>query len=197
MTIIFSAAIILIFISLAVAVGAYNRLVLLRNRYKNSYSQIDIQLKRRYDLIPNLVESTKAYLKHERETLDQVISHRNSASAANQTLAKDPSSESAMQSLLTAEGALSSSLSKLMAVVESYPDLKANQSISTLMEELSSTENRVAFSRQAYNDAVTLFNTARETFPESFIAATFHFNEAKLFEVEHVEERAAAKVAFG
>jgi len=192
-----SFLVILAFVGIAVVVSAYNRLVLLRNRYKNAFSQIDVQLKRRYDLIPNLVESTKAYLNHERQTLEEVIASRNQAVAANQRAAQNPGEPTSMKSLIGAESVLAGSLSKLMAVVESYPDLKANQTIANLTEELTSTENKVAFSRQAYNDAVTSYNTGIEVFPNSMIANSFNFHEAQLFEIEKPEERQVPKVAFG
>ncbi|MFZ5572382.1 MAG: LemA family protein [Thermodesulfobacteriota bacterium] len=174
----------------------YNSLVTLRNRYKNAYSQIDVQLKRRYDLIPNLVETAKGYLKHERETLEAVINARNRASAANQQAAANPGDASAMRGLSGAETALSGALGRFVALAEQYPDLKANQTMAQLMEELSSTENKVAFSRQAYNDAVTEYNTAREKFPNVIIASSFGFQEAALFEISAPQEREAVKVSF-
>ncbi len=179
-----------------VAVGIYNKLVTLRNRYKNAFAQIDVQLKRRYDLIPNLVETAKGYLKHERETLEAVIAARNQAAAAGQAAAANPGDPSAMRSLGSAEGALSGALGRLFAVVEAYPDLKANQNMLSLQEELTSTENKIAFSRQAYNDAVTGYNTQRETFPTVIVAGMFNFQEANLFEIEEPQQREAPKVAF-
>lgn len=178
-------------------VGIYNNLISLRNFYLNAYTQIDIQLKRRYDLIPNLVESAKGYLMHERATLEAVIKARNTALEASRAAAATPGSTSAMTGLGQAEGALSGMLSKLMAVVESYPDLKANKTISDLMEELSSTENKISFARQAFNDAVTSYNTAREQFPNNVISSIFDFKAAALLEaVEKEQERQAPKVSF-
>lgn len=178
------------------AVGAYNGLVTLRNRFKNAFAQIDVQLKRRYDLIPNLVESVKAYMGHERETLEAVIKARNAAVTANQAAAGNPASGQAIAALGAAEGQLNGALGRLFALAESYPDLKANQNMSSLMEELSSTENKVAFSRQAFNDAVTAYNTAREVFPASIIANNFGFAEAQLLEISNPQEREAPKVSF-
>jgi len=185
----------LFFIAVMV-ISAYNKLVSLRNRYKNSYAQIDVQLKRRYDLIPNLVETAKGYLKHERGTLEAVIAARNAASTASVRAAQNPGDASAMKELSGAEAALSGSLGRLFAVAEAYPDLKANQTMNTLMEELTSTENKVSFSRQAYNDSVMTYNTARESFPTNFIAGMFHFDPATLFEIEKPEEKEAPKVSF-
>jgi len=178
------------------AVGIYNRLVTLRNRFKNAFAQIDVQLKRRYDLIPNLVETAKGYMKHERETLEAVINARNQAAAAGQAAAQNPGEPSAMQSLGRAEGQLTGALGRLFALSESYPDLKANQNMLALQEELTSTENKVAFSRQAYNDAVTTYNTQRETFPTVIFAGMFNFQPANLFEIEEPGQREAPKVAF-
>jgi LemA protein len=179
------------------AIAIYNGLVTLRNRYKNAYSQIDVQLKRRYDLIPNLVETAKGYLKHERETLEAVIRARNSALAAAQAAAASPGNPAAMQSLGQAEGALSGVLGRLLAVAEAYPELKANQNMLALQEELSSTENRVAFARQAYNDSVMQYNTRRESFPETIFAGMFGFGAAELLQAtESAEERKAPRVSF-
>jgi len=181
----------------AVALGAIsirNGLVTRRNAFKNAFSQIDVQLKRRHDLIPNLVETSKAYLKHERETLEAVVAARNAASTAVRAAAANPGDPTAMQGLASAEGVLSGSLSRLLAVAEAYPDLKANQTMSQLMEELSSTENRIAFSRQAYNDAVMTYNNARETFPGTLFAGGFA--AAQPFEVEVPSDREAVKVSF-
>ena len=177
-------------------VGLYNRLVELRNRFKNAFAQIDVQLKRRYDLIPNLVETAKGYLKHERETLEAVIKARNIAAAAAQTAAADPSSGSSIKSLISAEIGLGGALSRLMVVAEQYPDLKANQNMMQLTEELTSTENKVAFARQAYNDSVMVYNTTRETFPNVIFAGTFGFQAAELFKIEDPTERNAPKVSF-
>jgi LemA protein len=177
-------------------VGIYNRLVTLRNRFKNAFAQIDVQLKRRYDLIPNLVETAKAYMKHERETLEAVIRARNQAVTAEGRAAANPGDPNAMKGLMGAESALTGAMGRLFALMESYPDLKANQNMAQLSEELTSTENRVAFARQAYNDAVMEYNTAREKFPNVLIAGSMGFPEAPLFEVEVKEERQAPKVAF-
>ncbi|HUR56678.1 MAG TPA: LemA family protein [Opitutaceae bacterium] len=176
--------------------GIYNTLVSLRNRFKNAFAQIDVQLKRRYDLIPNLVETAKGYLKHERETLEAVIKARNLAAAAAQTAAANPSDASAMKSLINAEIGLGGALSRLMVVSEQYPDLKANQNMMQLTEELTSTENKIAFARQAYNDSVMTYNTRRETFPNVLFAGMFGFQSAELFQIEDAAERNAPKVSF-
>ena len=178
------------------AVGAYNQLVRLRNRYKNAFSQIDVQLKRRYDLIPNLVETAKGYLRHERQTLEAVIAARNRASNAAQRAASSPGDVAAMRDLAGAETALGGALGRLFALSEAYPDLKANTTMNQLSEELSSTENKVAFARQAYNDAVMAYNTGRESFPASLIANVTGFVEARLWEIEHAVEREPVKVSF-
>ena len=177
-------------------ISVYNGLVVHRNRYKNSFAQIDVQLKRRYDLIPNLVETAKGYMKHEKETLEAVIQARNAAYGASQKAAADPSDPTAMKGLLGAESQLTGTLGRLMVLVESYPDLKANQNMLALQEELTSTENKVAFSRQSFNDAVMQYNTAREVFPSNLIAGMFTFSEASLFEVESPDEKKAPKVSF-
>ncbi len=177
-------------------VGIYNKLVRLRNRFKNSFAQIDVQLKRRYDLIPNLVETAKAYMQHERETLDAVINARNQAASAGKEAADNPGDPEAMLGLMGAEAALTGTMGRLFALAEAYPDLKANQNMMQLSEELTSTENKVAFSRQAYNDAVMTYNTACETFPSVMITARFGFEKASLFEVEEPAERATPKVSF-
>jgi LemA protein len=177
-------------------ISVYNRLITLRNRYENAFSQIDVQLKRRYDLIPNLVETAKGYMKHESETLQAVIAARNTAFQAEKAAAQNPSDGSAIRSLATAESQLGGALSRLMAVVESYPDLKANQNMMALQEELTSTENKVAYARQGYNDAVTQFNIQRETFPAVLIANSLGFREAQLFEIESAKEREAPQVKF-
>lgn len=177
-------------------IGAYNGLVTLRNRFKNAFAQIDVQLKRRYDLIPNLVETAKGYLKHERETLEAVIAARNTAYAASKAAAANPADAAAMKGLLGAESGLAGAMSRLMVVAEQYPDLKANQNMMQLTEELTSTENKVSFARQAYNDAVTTYNTTRERFPTNLIAGIFNFAEAALFQVENAAERNAPQVKF-
>ena len=179
------------------AVTIYNGLVALRNRFKNAFAQIDVQLKRRYDLIPNLVEVAKGYIKHERETLEAVIKARNSAQSAAQAAAAAPGNPAAMQSLGAAEGALTGVLGRLFALAEAYPDLKANTNMLSLQEELSSTENKVAFSRQAFNDAVMEYNTKRESFPDTIFAGMFGFGPAELLAAtESAEERKAPKVTF-
>jgi LemA protein len=177
-------------------IGGYNTLVTLRNRFKNAWAQIDVQLKRRYDLIPNLVETAKGYIKHERGTLEAVIAARNVASQANVKVAADPADPAAMKQLIAAESSLTGALGRLFAVAEAYPDLKANQTMARLMEELTSTENKVAFARQAYNDSVMTYNTKREVFPSNIIAGMFNFGPAELFAVEKPEEREAPKVQF-
>jgi LemA protein len=177
-------------------IGGYNALVTLRNRYNNAYSQIDVQLKRRYDLIPNLVETAKGYLQHERGTLEAVIAARNVAVTANTRAAQNPGEASAMKELSSAETALSGVMSRLFALSEAYPNLKANTTMMSLMEELSSTENKVSFARQAYNDSVMAYNTRREGFPTNIIASTFNFAPAELFVIEKPEQKEAPKVAF-
>ena len=176
--------------------GIYNALVTLRNRFKNAYAQIDVQLKRRYDLIPNLVETAKGYMKHESSTLEAVIKARNIASAAAQTAAANPADGNAMKGLLSAEAGLGGALSRLMVVSEQYPDLKANQNMMQLTEELTSTENKVSFARQAYNDSVMTYNTTREVFPNVIFAGMFGFQPAELFKVEDPTERNTPKVQF-
>ena len=177
-------------------VSIYNGLVNLRNRFKNAFAQIDVQLKRRYDLIPNLVEVAKGYMQHERETLEAVIAARSGAVSASQQAAADPSNAAAVGALAGAESALTGTLGRLFAVMEAYPDLKANQNMLALQEELASTENRIAFARQAYNDGVTNYNTARETFPSNIVAGMFNFKEAALFEVTDQAEKIAPKISF-
>jgi len=177
-------------------ISIYNSLVALRKRYENAFSQIDVQLKRRYDLIPNLVETAKGYMKHERETLEAVIAARNVAYKAEQLAVQNPSDAGAIRSLASAEMQLGGALSRLMAVAESYPDLKANQNMMMLQEELTSTENKVAFARQGYNDAVTRYNTQREQFPAVLIAGALGFREAQLFQIENEKEREAPQVKF-
>lgn len=178
------------------ALGTYNKLVRYRNNYKNAFAQIDVQLKRRHDLIPNLVETAKGYMKHERETLEAVIQARNMAMNAQQAASANPGDPEAMKALNGAEGQLNSTLSRLMVVCEAYPDLKANQNMLQIQEELTSTENKVAFARQAYNDAVTSYNNAREVVPANIVAGIGGFKEAALMEIENKEERDAPKVSF-
>jgi len=186
-----------IFVVLVVLIiGIYNKLVALRNRFKNAFAQIDVQLKRRYDLIPNLVEVAKGYMQHERETLEAVIQARNQAMSAGQAAAQNPGDPKAMKSLGSAEGQLTGALGRLFALSENYPDLKANQNMLSLQEELTSTENKVAFSRQAYNDSVMRYNTARETFPAVVFVGMLNFQQADLFEIEDEQQREAPKVSF-
>ena len=177
-------------------VGIYNRLVALRNRFKNAFAQIDVQLKRRYDLIPNLVETAKGYLKHEHSTLEDVIKARNIAYTASQAAAANPADAGAVKNLLGAETGLAGALSRLMVVSEAYPDLKANQNMMQLTEELTSTENKISFARQAYNDAVMVYNTTRETFPNVVFAGMFGFTDAQLFQIDDQAQREAPKVSF-
>jgi LemA protein len=178
------------------AIAINNQLVTLRNRFKNAYAQIDVQLRRRYDLIPNFVESVKGYLEHERETLDAVVQARASALSAAQRAAAAPGEAPAMQGLAQAEGALGGALGRLLAVFESYPELKASESVSALQEELSSTENKIAFARQAYNDSVMQYNTKRESFPDNTFAGLLGFAPAELLEAtQSAEQRAAPKVS--
>jgi LemA protein len=178
-------------------IGLYNGLIQRRNRIKNAFAQIDVQLTRRYDLIPNLVETVKGYIKHERETLEAVIQARNTAVAGLKAASANPADAKALQQLAGAEGALSGALGRMFALAEAYPDLKANQNMMQLSEELTSTENRVAFARQAYNDAVLDYNNARETFPGSVVASAFAFTPATTLEIEDIAtKRAAPKVSF-
>ncbi len=179
------------------AISIYNGLVALRNRFKNAFAQIDVQLKRRYDLIPNLVEVAKGYMAHEKGTLEAVIAARNGASTAAQKAASNPADGEAIQGLMAAEAGLSGALGKLFALAEAYPDLKANENMLSLQEELTSTENKVGFARQAYNDSVTEYNTARESFPDVIFAGFFQFKAAELLQAtESAEERQAVKVKF-
>jgi LemA protein len=189
--------IVVVLIAIALwGVGIYNKLVTLRNRFKNAWSQIDVQLQRRYDLIPNLVETAKGYMKHERETLEAVIQARNQASGLREALAANPGNLSAMKGLMGSEAALGGAMSRLMVVMEQYPDLKASTTMSQLMEELTSTENKVSFARQSYNDFAMAYNNAREVFPASFVANMTGFTEAALFGLESEEAKKAPKVAF-
>ena len=190
--------VLLVFIAVVVlwAVGVFNRLVSLRNRFKNAYSQIDVQLTRRYDLIPNLVETTKAYLAHERGTLEAVIAARGAAVAAQTRVGGDPSDGAAVRGLLSADGALTGALGRLMMVTEAYPQLKADTTIKALTDELSGTENRIAFARQAYNDAVMIYNTEREQVPGNIIAGFGSFTAATLWELENAAARVAPVVKF-
>jgi LemA protein len=178
------------------AVSIYNRLVAGRNRYKNAFAQIDVQLTRRHDLIPNLVETAKGYIKHERETLEAVINARNVAVTGLKAAAADPTDPEAIRRLSEAEQGLSGALGRLFALSEAYPDLKANQNMMQLSEELTTTENKVAFARQAYNDAVMDYNTLRESFPNNFVAGWFVFKPAELLEIEDEAKREVPKVTF-
>ena len=179
------------------AIALYNGLIGKRNRFRNAFAQIEVQLQRRYDLIPNLVETAKGYMSHEKDTLEAVIAARNQAMGAMQAAAAAPGDSSAMANLASAEAGLGGVLGRLMAVAEAYPDLKANQNMMAVQEELTSTENKVAFARQAFNDTVTVFNTARDTFPAVLIAGLLGFKEAMLFEVDDASARTAPKVNFG
>ena len=186
----------LIVIAVLMTVATYNGLVKLRNRFKNAFAQIDVQLKRRYDLIPNLVETAKGFMAHERETLESVIKARNQAAAAVEQASAHPDDPGAMKKLLSSEAQLGGALGRLMVTVERYPNLKADQHMSRLMEELTSTENKIAFARQAYNDAVMNYNNKREVFPNVVLAGPLGFREAVLFEVSAPEERQAPTVSF-
>jgi LemA protein len=194
--IILVALLVPLFFLLVYVVSSFNKLVGLRNHFKNAFAQIDVQLKRRYDLIPNLVETAKGYLKHERGTLEAVIAARNVASAASTRAAANPGDPAAMKELIAAESTLGGTLGRLFAVSEAYPELKANTTMNNLMEELTSTENKVSFSRQAYNDSVMTYNTARESFPANIIAGMFQFTPAELFQIENKAEKEAPKVSF-
>ena len=178
------------------ALGVYNRLVTLRERVLNALSQIDVQLKRRYDLIPNLVETVKGYMKHERETLEAVMSARARAVQAEQRAAANMKDANAVQELFAADAALTGALGRLLAVVEAYPDLKADQRMAALQEELTSTENRIAFARQAYNDSATHYNIYRQKVPAVFVANMFNFQAAPLYEIKDEVQREAPKVSF-
>ncbi len=177
-------------------VAVYNGLVTMRRRYENAWAQIDVQLKRRYDLIPNLVETCKGYMQHERETLEAVTMYRNQAAGANDKAAANPGDPAAMKELLQAESGLGGALGRLLVSVEAYPDLKANQNMLSLQEELTSTENKISFARQSYNDAVTSYNIGREVFPSNMVAGMFHFADAPLFEITDAKEKETPKVAF-
>jgi len=177
-------------------INIYNRLVQLRNRFENSYSQIDVQLKRRYDLIPNLVETAKGYLKHERETLEAVIAARKQAVSANNKAAETPSDPAAIQAVIGAESALGGTIGRLFALMENYPDLKGNETMLSLQEELSSTENRIGFARQAYNDSVMSYNARRESFPDILLAGVYGFKEAVYWMIEDSAERETPQVNF-
>jgi len=189
-------ALALIAAAILFAISIYNRLVAGRNRFKNAFAQIDVQLTRRHDLIPNLVETAKGYMKHERETLEAVITARNTAVAGLKNAARDPSDPAAMKQLAEAEQGLSGALGRLFALSESYPDLKANQNMMQLSEELTTTENKVAFARQAYNDSVMQYNTLCETFPNNFFAGWFSFLHAQLLEIEDEAKRQTPQVSF-
>ena len=191
--IIFGVVVLLLIVIVA---KMYNRLVALRNRFKNAFAQIDVQLRRRYDLIPNLVETAKGYMAHERETLEAVIQARKQAVNMEGLAAAAPDSAEAIQGLIGAEGVLSGAMGRMFALMENYPDLKANQNMMQLTEELTTTENKVAFARQSYNDSVMTYNTYRESFPSNMIAGMFSFKEAALFEIEEAAAREAPKVQF-
>jgi LemA protein len=180
----------------ALVVGIYNRLVTLRNRVKNAFAQIDVQLTRRYDLIPNLVEAVKGYMKHERETLEAVVQARNAAVSGLKAAAADPSNAEAIKALAAAETTLGGTLGRLFALAENYPDLKASQNMLQFQEELASTENKVAFSRQAFNDAVQNYNDGCQTFPNNLVANTFNFQSAEFLEIEQEQKRETPQVSF-
>ncbi len=187
---------VLIILAVLFFVATYNHLVVARNAFRNAFAQIDVQLTRRYDLIPNLVEVARGYLKHERETLEAVVQARNSAYAGLKAAASDPANAAAVQKLAGADAQLGGALGRLLAVAEAYPDLKANQTMMQLSEELTSTENKVAFARQAYNDSVMSYNNQRETFPSSMIANMFGFQPAQPLDIAKPEAREAPKVSF-
>ena len=182
--------------AVAFAISIYNRLVASRNRFKNAFAQIDVQLTRRHDLIPNLVETAKGYMSHERETLEAVIKARTAAVSGLKNAAKDPTDPAAMKALAEAEQGLSGALGRLFALSESYPDLKANENMMQLSEELTTTENKVAFARQSYNDSVMDYNTLRESFPNNFFAGWFNFAPAELLEIEDEAKREVPTVSF-
>lgn len=187
---------VVVLLLIVIVAGMFNKLVAMRNRFKNAFAQIDVQLRRRYDLIPNLVETAKGYMSHERETLEAVIKARQQAVDIESIAAASPDNAQAIQGLIGAEGALTGALGKLFALAEAYPDLKANQNMMQLTEELTTTENKVAFSRQAYNDSVMTYNTYRESFPSNIIAGMFNFKEAALFEIKDEAVREAPTVSF-
>jgi len=195
-----NVALIILLILVAIAAlwvaGIYNSLVALRNRFKNAFAQIDVQLKRRYDLIPNLVETAKGYLAHEHGTLEDVIKARNIAYTASQSAAANPADATAVKSLLSAESGLTGALSRLMVVSEQYPNLKADQTMMQLTEEITSTENKISFARQAYNDFVMTYNNTRQTFPNVVFAGMLGFTDAQLFQIDDATERNAPKVSF-
>ncbi len=191
------AVAVLLLIAVFVVIGIYNKLVTLRNRFENAFSQIEVQLQRRYDLIPNLIETVKGYMAHEKETLEAVIQARNQAQTKLESASRNPGDAGAIAGLAGAEGLLGGALGKIFALAESYPDLKANQNMANLQEELSSTENKVAFARQAFNDAVTAYNTYKQTFPPVIFAGTFgHSQNAALLEFDGDEIKKAPKVRF-
>lgn len=190
------ANVVIILVVAVIIINAYNHLVTLRKRYQNAYAQIDVQLRRRHDLIPNLVETVKGYMAHERETLEAVIQARNAAVSASTQAASAPGDPRSMQQVGEAEAALTGVLGRLFALSESYPDLKADKSMGQLMEELRSTENRIAFARQAFNDAVTLYNTKREVFPSNLVAGSFNFQEAQLLEESPPEVKEVPRISF-
>lgn len=194
----FGISILVIVVLLALfGIGIYNRLVMLRNQVKNAWSQIDVQLQRRYDLIPNLVETVKSYMAYEKGTLEAVVNARSNAVAAREAIAKSGGpTEASIQGLLQAEGTLQSSLGKIFALAENYPQLRASENMRTLQEELTSTENKVAFARQAYNDQVMQYNTSQQEFPAVLLAATFGHHPAEMYEVEQPEAKKAVKVSF-
>ena len=194
--IILGVIVLVVVILVLVVISMYNGLVKRRNAYQNAFAQIDVQLTRRHDLIPNLVETAKGYMKHERETLEAVVAARTGAVDAQQAARQNPGDPSAMGQLSQQENALTQTLGRLFALQESYPDLKANQNMMQLSEELSSTENRVAFARQAYNDSVMAYNNKREVFPSNIFAGMFGFKEAALLEVDRPEMRQAPEVSF-
>lgn len=183
-------------VALVAVIALYNKLVSFRNRFKNAFAQIDVQLKRRYELIPNLVETAKGYMAHEKQTLEAVIAARNAAQSALQSAAQDPASAEKMRAFAGAEGGLSAALGRITVLQEAYPQLKADKTMAALMEELTSTENKVGYARQGFNDAVMEYNNAREQFPGSVIAGVFNFQPAELFQIENPEERKGVKVSF-